>query len=515
MNLDGVGRLLQAADAVNISPNRHSGPWMTFEKPLPDLGRANPEVGEMYVPNPQFVAPETGGGWARGVPQDTGPQDERAWREVKFSPQQRRFYHPDTDEDAGNYEWAHFRPDRKMYVSTILAQALEVLAAGAKVKEPKSDSPWMDKHGFSQDVLNSNALAWWDRMTPQQQHEAHYWYPVYHEWATEQAARKGIHPDKGAGVVAATSPLRRWDGNLQDAHNFLTHYPHAPENIKKPPGLSAAANIKRAQRVYDAPDDPAAIRSALSESKDPNSAKKILSFHDLGVNPEHGGAYNHADQPVVIDSWMPRGILLHPDQAEQYNSEDINLVPESLRDRKVKKVRKQNPETGVWEDQGHRDPNIRDVGLWALNNKGGYERMANALRHVAAQRNLPFAHVAQAGIWNRLGGTANPDGSGDQVAEHPAGPLTHIQDPHALYDAMWNRQVNQPKRQLQPVALARGDYHIDDDWDHLKTPHSKVELAVAHGRLPYVPEEEEQHQTKRIINDAKVLVACAALVNSP
>lgn len=405
----------------------------------------------------------------------------------------------------------------------VLAQAALILAA-PKVKEPKppkSDSPWMDKHGFTQDVLNNNALAWWDRMTPQQQHEAQYWYPVYHEWATEMAARRGIHPHKGPGVVAATSPLRRWDGNLQDAHNILTHYPHAPENIKKPPGLSAAANVKRAQRVFDAPDDPAAIRAALSESKDPNSAKKILNFHDLGVNPEHGGAFNYAQQPVVIDSWMPRGILVHPDAAEQYNSEDLNLVPETLRDRKVKKVRKQNPMTGEWEDTGYRDPNLRDVGIWALSNKGGYDRMANALRYVAQQRNLPFAHIAQAGIWNRLGGTANPDGMGDHVAEHPEGPLTHIQDPHALYNTMWSRQVNKPPAQpkaLQPVAFARGeDFHVDEDWDHQATPHTKLHLDVAHGRLPHIPEgeEEEERRRQQIIDDAKILLSSIPLLAVP
>lgn len=395
-----------------------------------------------------------------------------------------------------------------------VARAILVLARGTKVQAPpkvKSDSPWMDKHGYTQDVLNTNALAWWDRMTPQQQHEAQYWYPVYHEWATEQAARKGIHPDKGAGVVAATSPLRRWDGNVQDAHNFITHYPDAPENIKKPPGLSAGQNIKRAQRVYDAPDDPAAIRAALSDSKDPNSAKKIFNFHDLGVNPEHGGAYNYAQQPVVIDSWMPRGILTHPDQAEAATgTDDINLVPPTLRDRKVKKVRKQNLATGVWEDTGYRDPNLRDVGISALSNKGGYDRMSNALRHVAQQRNLPFAHIAQAGIWNRLGGTANPDETGDQVAAHDAGPLTHIQDPHALYDAMWKRQVNQPTKQLQPVAFARGDvHHVDDDWDHFKTPHTKIELAVAHGQLPHIPEEPEGPER---VKDAQLVCAEAILL---
>ena len=376
---------------------------------------------------------------------------------------------------------------------------LHYAAPKAKVpKEPKSDSPWMDKHGFTQDVLNTNALAWWDRMTDQQKSEAQHWYPAYHDWAMEMADRKGIHPDKAAGVVAATSPLRRWDGNLQDAHNFLTHYPDHPELIKKPPGLSAGANIDRAKRVYDAPDDPAAIRAALSESKDPEAAKKISNFHDLGVNPNHGGAYNYAQHPVVIDSWMPRGILTHPDHAESVPSEDLSLVPETLRDRKVKKVRKKNPETGVWEDQGHRDPNLRDVGLWALSNKGGYDRMANALRHVAQQRGLPYTHIAQAGIWNRLGGTANP-AQGDAVAAHPNGPLTHIQDPHALYDEVWHRQLNPP--QQQQVAFADDAAYIDNDWDHLKTPHNKDMMAVAHGILPHVPEEPED-DAEQIVRQA-------------
>lgn len=396
----------------------------------------------------------------------------------------------------------------KQKVALLPEYRMSKTAAPAKRKapaKPKSDSPWMDKHGYTQDVLNRNALAWWDGLNPQQKHEAAYWYPVFSDWASEMAQRQGLHNDKGAGVVAATSPLRRWDGNLQDAHSVLVNHPHNQGAIKKPPGLGAGKNIIRAKRVMDAPDDPAAIRAALTErSDDPDAAKKITNFHDLGVNPEHGGAYNYADQPVVIDSWMPRGILAHPDDVARHGGDSMELVPPSLRDRKVKKANKFNRETGQWESQGHRPPNLRDVGIWALGNKGGYDRMANALRHVAEQRQLPFAHIAQAGIWNGLGGTPNP--TADTPAPHDAGPLTHITDPNALYDEMWRRSgavQNSP----QMVSAARDvSHHVDDDWDHQATPHDELDLAVAHGELTPAEAEVLRYEAEQDIGKISALI---------
>lgn len=332
-------------------------------------------------------------------------------------------------------------------------------------KPPKSDSPWMDAHGWTQDRLNANALSHWDAASPQTQAEAHHWYPAAHDWADEMSSRNGWHPDKGYATVAAFSPLRRWDGNLQDAHNFMTHYPHSPENLKRPSGLSSGENTKRAQRVYDAPDDPAAIRQALWGKAGEKGAKKITNFHDNMRDPSD-------PNPVTIDSWMPRGILWGHGEEPNW-PDDLN--------KGLPITKKQNPETGAWESPGVRPPTPRDIGLQALGKAGAYDRMANAVRHVAQQRGLPAAHVAQAGIWNKLGGTANPDG--DQVPQHPFGPMTHIQDPHALYQEVWGRQ-KAPKSAGFHYATDSG-FEIDDYRDDADGAMKAIDIAFAHGDVPH------------------------------
>jgi len=56
---------------VNIFPGRNPGPWMT----MGDEGLSD-DVGEMFVQNPRWVTKLKGPGWASGVPQDTGPEDQ-------------------------------------------------------------------------------------------------------------------------------------------------------------------------------------------------------------------------------------------------------------------------------------------------------------------------------------------------------------------------------------------------------------------------------------------------------
>jgi GNAT superfamily N-acetyltransferase len=75
---------------------------------------------ELYVHKPQFGTqnPEgqRGGGWLEGEPTE-GPTDQRNWRQVKYDVDNSRFYHPDTNEPVGRYEWAHGRPDTTLHVS--------------------------------------------------------------------------------------------------------------------------------------------------------------------------------------------------------------------------------------------------------------------------------------------------------------------------------------------------------------------------------------------------------------
>lgn len=316
------------------------------------------------------------------------------------------------------------------------------------------NSPMLDKHGFSQDRLNHNALTHWDAANPQDQEDAEFWYPVAHNWADHMTDHMGIHPHKGYGLVAAGSPERRWDGNLQDTHNFMTHYPTAPENVRKFPGKTGKENLARMMRVYHAPDDPAAIRNALSKSGDYKGAPKLFNFHDNMLDP-------YDPNPSTIDSWMPRGILWAHDE-EPWWPEELN-----------KPINKPfyNKDAQQWERRPG-FPTARDIGRKLLGWTGGYDRMAEAMRHVARERDLGIANVAQAGIWSKLGGTPSPDG--DSIASHPGGPLTHINDPDALYRYAWNDYAqNRPGGlHLPPDARIRLSYNdhqgfVDHHWDDI------------------------------------------------
>ena len=198
---------------VNIFPGRNPGPWMT----MGDEGLSD-DVGEMFVQNPRWVTKLKGPGWASGVPQDTGPEDqaERIWRQVKYSPGEGRFYHPDTGEDVGEPEWGHFRSDRRLFVSAI-AQALVVLARGTKVREK-----------IDLEHLIGNTMDHYRNATPDQQTEGRWWYRGAHE-ATKDLSNKTIHDfPRAAGIMAGLSPHEEWGNNLQNGMHFLLNY--RPEN---------------------------------------------------------------------------------------------------------------------------------------------------------------------------------------------------------------------------------------------------------------------------------------------
>lgn len=313
-------------------------------------------------------------------------------------------------------------------------------------------SPSLDKHGWSQDRLNANALSHWDNADELTRHEAGFWYPVAHQWSDHITGHLGMHPHKGYGIIAASSPLRRWDGNLQDAHNFFTHYPHSPENVRKPPGPAGGQNLARMQQVFHAADDPAAIRAALSSNKAGTIAPKISNFHDNMEDP-------HAPDPVTIDSWMPRGILWGHDE-EPWIPDELNIP---------------NAKGNL--------PTPRDIGLKALGWTGGYDRMAEAIRHVARERGLEIANIPQAGIWSKLGGTPSPD---DSMPDHPDGPLSYINDPSALYHYTWAQHSRQhPSGLYVPGSLrTAAPHYVDHHWDHLVSDMTPEEIAFHHTGRP-------------------------------
>jgi hypothetical protein len=349
--------------------------------------------------------------------------------------------------------------------------AAATLLAPRTIDTPQNvPSKSMDKYGWTQDRLNANALSHWDAADEATKHQAGFWYPVAKNWSDHMTDYRGLSPEKGYGIIAAASPLRRWDGNLQDAHNFFTHWPHAPENIRKAPGLAAGQNLERMKRVYASDDTPEAIRAALSSAKSGNAAKKITNFYNNIRDPEDPNS-------VTIDSWMPRGILWGHGEEPSW-PEELNTP--------VKAAYGSNVE--------YRDPTARDIGIKALGWAGGYDRMAEAIRHVARERNLPYAHVAQAGIWNKLGGTPTPDG--DFVADHPEGPLTHIQDPSALYRYAWGQYSRQHPRG-RAVAAREWHGYVDDHWDHLATELTPEEIAVHHGDHLGVEADEAEERKRR------------------
>jgi len=340
-------------------------------------------------------------------------------------------------------------------------EQFEMLAPWLRIAAPRQTS--LDKYGFTQDVLNRNALSHWDALPDHMKAQAADWYPQAHQMAHGFARDFGHHPNHAMGVFAALSPLRRWDGNLQDAHNFLQHVHGDQSQIKNPPGPASRQNIARAHRVMATdPSDHANILAALSSSNDPDSAKKIRNFYGNISNPDD-------PNPVTIDSWMPRGVLWGHGQPQ--------TIPGDLAHKMVPIKKKQDDGSHVVV--GERPFNARDLGIKAVGWAGGYDRMADAVRHVAQQRGLPQAHVAQAGIWNGLAGYEYPD-EPDAPPLHTEGSTQFVNDRSGLYVPK-----NYQGRGKRTAGMGEHGGWVDESWDHIDSDMDDIDIAVAHGLIPH------------------------------
>lgn len=362
---------------------------------------------------------------------------------------------------------------------TTAREQYEMAAPWRRTAAPRQSS--LDKYGFDQDTLTDNAMTHWDALPDHMKAQAADWYPQAHEMAHGFAKDFGHHPNHAMGVFAALSPLRRWDGNLQDAHNFLQHVNGDQSQIKNPPGPASRQNIARAHRVMQTdPSDHANILGALSTSNDPNAAMKIRNFYGNISNPKD-------PNPVTIDSWMPRGILW-PHGAPQD-------VPGDLADKMVpikKKFEDPSQPSGYrHEVVGERPFNARDLGIKAVGWAGGYDRMANAVRQTAQAFNLPQAHVAQAGIWNGLAGYEYGDGD-ESPPQHTEGSTQFVNDKSGLYVP-----VNYQGRGKRSAGIGAHGGWVDESWDHIDSAMDPIDIAIAHGHVPHNREAIEEALLRR------------------
>lgn len=324
--------------------------------------------------------------------------------------------------------------------------------AAPRSQFPEIPSKGLDALGIGQKKLNGNFMSWMDQLSDQDKNEGGLWYPTGHDWGHHMADLHGRHPDKVFGAMSKYSPQRDWYANLADAHNIAQF--HGRGEVPRPGGISATDNHRQAMRVFDAPDDPDSINAAFLGTKNvnrggqkvaiPRTPKDIPKTHDFYTalrDPEAGGAFNHAAQPAVADSWMSRAMLWPKHEWDDAKAGGKPLAwPGQGTGEGLDKhlpVKKPNPETGKWEVVGSKPPTARDVAARVTGMGGGYDRMRQAMQFGAQQHGMPFAHGAQAAVWKSISGNDNPNPN----PQHSD--LSEIQhDPGGLWNEQWARRAS-------------------------------------------------------------------------
>ena len=310
-----------------ISPYFGGGPWMTVD----DEG-IDTDAGEMFVPRPGFEIPEGGGGgWAKGVPQDTGPEDqaERTWREVKFHPGESRFYHPDTGEDVGEYEWGHFRPDRKMFVSylDLLGYDIQSPAPGEPLttirgpKQPSLDPTndpmgHLDKRPYNYGTMVDNLVSHYHGANDNERKQGRLWYRAAHDMFHKFAKDNDISPERAVAYGSAFSPLTDWGDNVHHAQQFMFGYrpgdpnfsPHDWQTAHISQGPLDTFRQQYGRDPSDTDEDLHALAD-LHQGQWPPSQMDVKKGrpgkHDIAGNPEARQRWmdniKHKTMPAVLE----------------------------------------------------------------------------------------------------------------------------------------------------------------------------------------------------------------------
>jgi len=350
------------------------------------------------------------------------------------------------------------------YLLAAVETATHVVLADKRTKFQPIPSKGLDALGITQRKLNNNFNSWMDDLSDQDKREGELWYPTGHDWGHHMGDLHGQHPDKVFGAMSKMSPQRDWYANLDDAHNVVSNHRGNPSAIVKPGGISGTDNLKQSLRVMGAEDHPDAIHAAFLGTKNvggrpvPRTPKDLPKTHDFWQalrDPETGGAFNHAEQPAVADSWMSRSGLWSKKAWEDANNGGKPLSwPGQGTGQGLDKhlpVKKPNPETGAWEVVGTKPPTARDVAARVTGMGGGYGRMRQMMQQGAARHGMPFSHGAQAAVWKSISGNKNPnDPEFDHSKVGPSG---------TLWNQMWNQRASGLHVPQQQGLIARVAAH--------------------------------------------------------
>jgi hypothetical protein len=171
------------------------------------------------------------------------------------------------------------------------------------------------------------------------------WYSKAHDEATRVG---GGDPRRGAGIIAALSPLNNWERNVSEAHELIK-----TGNVKS---ALLPANVEKARRIHGG-EDP---ESVLGGHKVTNFFHNI---HDPS-NPEH----------VTIDRHAYDIAMGHPFVGAGGGKAKRNIT--------------EGPSGHV--------PMSEDLGLSSM---GRYKHFVHAYRHAAGELGVDLPHQVQATTW--------------------------------------------------------------------------------------------------------------------
>lgn len=136
------------------------------------------------------------------------------------------------------------------------------------------------KHGY----MVANILAVAETVTPEQWQDGANWYPKAFEDCIAIAQLSGVDIVKVAGVVAAISPMLRWDKNLRYAQRICVNFMSGKltaENAHDGGYGVFGPNVAKAVRILSIADSDAPefdIVSAISKVLDSADGPKIKRF---------------------------------------------------------------------------------------------------------------------------------------------------------------------------------------------------------------------------------------------
>lgn len=173
----------------------------------------------------------------------------------------------------------------------------------------------------------------------------HEWYDKAHDVANT-VGRGDVR--KGAGIIAALSPMNSWERNIAEAHE-LTRTGNVASAL-------LPANVDKARRIHEGEDPDKVL-----------GGNKVKSFYQNMSDPSN-------PEPVTIDRHAHDIAIGRPFVGAGGGKAKSNIT------------------TGP---SGH-VPMTEDLGLGSI---GRYKHFVHAYRHAAGELNIDVPHKVQATTW--------------------------------------------------------------------------------------------------------------------